>query len=313
MSQLDFIRGVKALLDIKSEIQRMKHEQNAVILAHNYQVDEVQEVSDYVGDSFYLSKIAAGTPCDVIVFCGVRFMAETAKILSPHKVVLLPEQDAGCPLAEMIAPQDLRELKLKHPGVPVVCYVNSSAAVKAESDICCTSANAVKVVASLSDRKVIFVPDGNLGNYVAKQLPDKELILWRGYCVTHAKVKSKDVDIIRDKYPAAKILVHPECEPQVVDLADFVGSTAEIIRYAQQADAKVVVIGTELGVVNYLKNLLPNKQVFLLHSGLICPNMKKTRLQSVYEALLYRKNEIIVDDASVSQARRTLNRMLEVR
>lgn len=300
------------MLDLKLEIQRLKQKRNAVILAHNYQLDEVQEVADYVGDSFYLSKIAAGTPYDVIVFCGVRFMAETAKILSPHKVVLLPENDAGCPLAEMITPEDLRGLKLEHPGVPVVCYVNSSAEVKAESDICCTSANAVKVVASLPNNKVIFIPDGNLGNYVAKQVPNKQLILWNGYCVTHAKVKPEDIQMARAKYPEAEILIHPECDPQVVDLADFVGSTAAIIRYAKQADCKIFVIGTEVGVVCNLKAFLPNKQIFLLHSGLVCPNMKKTRLQSVYEALLHTKHQIIVEDSITFRAKLTLNRMLEV-
>ncbi len=300
------------MLDLKSEIRRLKQEQNAVILAHNYQLDEVQSVADYVGDSFYLSKVAADTQYDVIVFCGVRFMAETAKILSPQKVVLLPESDAGCPLAEMITPEDLRELKWKHPGIPVVCYVNSSAEIKAESDVCCTSANAVKIVASLQAGQVIFVPDGNLGNYVAKQLPDKELILWHGYCVTHAKVKTEDVQLARNKYPEAEILLHPECDPAVVELADFVGSTAEIIRYAKQSKAKILVIGTEIGVVYHLKVILPDKQVFLLQPGLVCPNMKKTRLSSVYEALRHTRHEIVIAGPVASRARHTLNYMLEV-
>ena len=303
---------MKVLLDFKLEIQKLKAKRNAVILAHNYQLDEVQEVADYVGDSFYLSKIAASTQQDVIVFCGVQFMAETAKILSPQKVVLLPEQDAGCPLADMITAQGLRELKANHPGVPVVCYVNSSAEVKAESDICCTSANALKIVASLPEKKVIFVPDENLGDYVAKQLPQKELILWQGHCITHAKVKPNNVKLVREQYPNAQVLIHPECHPSVVELADFVGSTSEIIHYAKQSEAKTFVIGTEVGVVSYLKMQLPHKEFLLLHSGLVCPNMKKTRLESVYEALRNNQYEIQVPDNLANQARQTLERMLEV-
>jgi quinolinate synthase len=303
---------VKALVDLTMEIQRLKQNRNAVILAHNYQLDEVQRVADYVGDSLYLSKVAANSKQDVIVFCGVRFMAETAKILSPTKTVLLPEKDAGCPLAEMITAEGLRALKSKHPGVPVVCYINSSAEVKAQSDICCTSANAVKIVASLPDRKVIFVPDENLGDYVAKQIPDKELILWKGHCVTHAKVKTEDVKQVRELYPAAKILIHPECNPAVVKLADFVGSTSEIIRYAEESEESTFVIGTEMGVVCTLRETLPNKQFFLLHPGLVCPNMKKTRLESVYQALHNHQYEIDVEQEHILSAQRTLQRMLEV-
>lgn len=304
---------MKVLLDFKLEIQKLKTKGNAVILAHNYQLDEVQEVADYVGDSFYLSKIAASIEQDVIVFCGVQFMAETAKILSPQKVVLLPEQDAGCPLADMITAQGLRELKAKHPGVPVVCYVNSSAEVKAESDVCCTSANALRIVASLPEKKVIFVPDENLGDYVAKQLPHKELILWKGHCITHAKVKPDNVKLVREQYPNAQVLIHPECHPSVVALADFVGSTSEIIEYAKQSEAKTFVIGTEVGVVSYLKMQLPHKEFLLLHSGLVCPNMKKTRLESVYKALLNKQYEVQVPDNLASQARQTLERMLAVK
>jgi quinolinate synthase len=303
---------VKALADLIAEIQRLKQEYNAVILAHNYQLDEVQKVADYIGDSFYLSKVAASSQHDVIVFCGVRFMAETAKILSPDKTVLLPEKDAGCPLAEMITADGLRTLKSKHPEVPVVCYINSSAEVKAESDICCTSANAVKIVASLTNRKVIFVPDENLGDYVAKQLPDKELILWKGHCVTHAKVKPEDVKHVRELYPKAKILIHPECNPAVVELADFVGSTSEIIRYAKESQESTFIIGTEMGVVCTLQETLPGKQFFLLHPGLICPNMKKTKLESVHQALHQQQYEIQIDKEHALRAQRALQRMLEV-
>lgn len=300
------------MVELKREIENLKRKRNAIILAHNYQLDEVQEVADYVGDSFYLSKVAASIDCDVIVFSGVRFMAETAKILSPDKVVLLTEIDAGCPLADTITGQDVRNIKNQHPGVPVVCYINSSTEVKAESDVCCTSSNAVKVVSSLPGRKVIFVPDGNLGDYVAKQLPDKELISWEGCCVTHVKVKPDDVRQVRERHPDAKILIHPECTPSVVELADFVGSTSEIIRYAESSDAEVLIIGTEVGVLCNLRASRPEKHFFLLHPGLVCPNMKKTRLQSVYESLLNNRYEINVEETLAEKARHTLTRMLEL-
>ncbi|WP_094605966.1 quinolinate synthase NadA [Sporomusa silvacetica] len=300
------------MTELKEKIENLKRKRNALILAHNYQLDEVQEVADYVGDSFYLSKVAAEIESDVIVFCGVRFMAETAKILSPDKVVLLPEIDAGCPLADTITAENVRELKSQYPGVPVVCYVNSSVEVKAESDICCTSANAIKVVASLTGTKVIFIPDKNLGDYVAKQLPDKELILWQGCCVTHAKVKPENVTQVRERYPEAKILIHPECIPAVVKLADFVGSTSAIIRYVENSPAEVFVIGTEVGVLCKLKTACPEKQFILLHSGLICPNMKKTRRQSIYDALLNNRYEINVDETVAEKARHTLTLMLEL-
>ena len=294
------------------EIKRLKEERQAVILAHNYQLDDVQAVADYVGDSFYLSKIAAQAPQAVIVFCGVKFMAETAKILSPDKTVLLPELDAGCPLADTITAEDLVQLKQAHPGVPVVCYINSGTAVKAHSDVCCTSANAVKVVASLPERDVIFVPDQNLGHYVAQQLPDKHLILWPGACVTHAKVTPEHIAEVHRLHPEAPVLVHPECAPAVVDMADFVGSTSKIIEYAEQAPAQTFIIGTEMGVLCSLRRRNPQKKFYLLTPGLVCPNMKKTRLASVYHALTENCYEIQVDAGIAGRARKTLDRMLEL-
>nr|WP_091744210.1 quinolinate synthase NadA [Propionispora vibrioides] len=302
----------KALTELTQEIRRLKQQRNAVILAHNYQIDEVQAIADYVGDSFYLSRQAATLACDVIVFCGVYFMAETAKLLSPDKTVLLPEADAGCPLADTITAEDVRELKRLYPGVPVVCYINSSAEVKAESDICCTSSNAVRIIRSLPDRQVIFIPDGHLGDYVAKQVPDKKLILWQGSCVTHAKVKPDDVLKARQRHPEAKILVHPECSPEVVALADFAGSTSEIIHYAENSADKTYLIGTEAGVLCQLKTSRPDKEFFLLHAGLYCPNMKKTRLQSIYQALLDDQYSMKLDERTAKQATRTLRKMLEM-
>lgn len=300
-----------ALGDMAQEIRRLKEERDAVILAHNYQLDDVQAVADYVGDSFYLSKMAAQAPQAVIVFCGVKFMAETAKILSPAKTVLLPEIDAGCPLADTITAEDLVQLKQAHPGAPVVCYINSSTAVKAYSDVCCTSANAVKVVASLPEREVIFVPDKNLGHYVAQQLPEKHLILWPGACVTHAKVKPEHIAQVRQLHPEAPVLVHPECAPPVVDMADFVGSTSKIIEYAEKSPAETFIIGTEMGVLCSLRRRNPHKKFYLLTPGLVCPNMKKTRLTSVYRALTENRYEIQVDEDIAARARGTLDKMLD--
>lgn len=300
------------MADLKREIEKLKQESKAIILAHNYQLDEVQEIADYVGDSFYLSKVAAGTDCRVIVFCGVRFMAETAKILAPDKTVLLPEYEAGCPLADTITDDELRGLKAAYPGAPVVCYINSSAAVKAESDVCCTSSNAVKIVGAMRARQVIFVPDENLGKYVAQKLPGTEMVLWQGHCVTHAKVRPSDVAAARNRHPQAKILVHPECEPDVALMADFVGSTSEIIRYAEKSDSQAFVIGTEIGVLHKLKALRPDSRLFLLHPGLVCPNMKITGLPSIYKALENRQHEIVVDQELALSARNSLDRMLEL-
>lgn len=298
--------------ELAVEIQELKHKHKAIILAHNYQLDEVQDVADYVGDSFYLSKVAAEAECGTIVFCGVKFMAETAKIISPAKRVLLPEADAGCPLADMITAEQLQKFKERHPGAPVVCYINSSAEVKALSDVCCTSSNAVKIIQSLPENRIIFVPDENLGDFVAGKVPEKELILWAGRCVTHAKVSPEDVKAVRVSHPEAKVLVHPECSPAVVAMADFAGSTSEIIQYARTDDATAFIIGTEMGVLNKLRKLRPTARFFLLHAGLVCPNMKKTRLTSVYDALAKGQHEISVDRALAEKARVSLTRMLEL-
>ena len=294
------------------EIQKLKQERNAIILAHNYQVSEVQDVADVVGDSFSLSRHAAKTNKDVIVFCGVHFMAESAKILSPDKTVLLPVKDAGCPMADMVDASGLREMKEKYPDAAVVCYVNSSAEVKAESDICCTSSNAVKVVQSLKNKRIIFVPDENLGSYIAKKVPEKELILWRGFCITHKRVRSSEVLKIRELHPDAKILVHPECEMEVQNLADFLGSTSEIIDYAKKIPEKNIIIGTEEGVMHILKKENPDKNFYLLSPGLICSNMKKTRLVDVRDSLLNLQHEIFVEEDIRVKALKTLEDMLNI-
>ncbi len=298
--------------ELKEKIAYLKKERNATIVAHNYQVDEVQEIADLVGDSFALSKYCADNPSEVIVFCGVHFMAESAKILSPQKTVLLPEIDAGCPMADMVTAEALREEKLRHPGAVVVCYINSSAEVKAESDICCTSSNALKIIKSIPEKDIIFVPDQNLGHYVAEQVPEKNIILWKGFCATHHRIKPEDVMKIRGLHPDAEMLVHPECRPEVVALADFAGSTKQIIDYAASSKADKFIIGTEMGVMFKLKRDNPGKQFYLMSQGLVCPNMKKTTLKSVYDSLKEMKYRIELEEGIMARARKCLDRMLEL-
>jgi quinolinate synthase len=298
--------------ELTKKILTLKKQRNAVIVAHNYQIDDVQALADVIGDSFALSKYCASVPQDVIVFCGVHFMAESAKILSPQKTVLLPEINAGCPMADMVTAEDLRALKRDHPHAVVVCYINTSAAVKAESDICCTSSNAVKVIQSLAEEEIIFVPDKNLGNYIAKKVPEKKMIIWDGYCVTHHRVTLEDVQKAKKAHPDAVLLVHPECRPEVVELADFVGSTRQIIDFAAATKEKKFIIGTEMGVLFSLKRNNPEKTFYLLSPGLICPNMKKTRLESVYNALKQMRYPIELAEEILVKARTSLERMLKV-
>lgn len=294
------------------EIKKLKKERNATIVAHSYQIDEVQDIADVVGDSFALSKYCASSDADVIVFCGVHFMAESAKILSPQKTVLLPEKDAGCPMADMVTAEDVRRLKSQHPGAVVVCYINSSADVKAESDVCCTSSNAVKVVESIEEKDIIFVPDKNLGSYVAKMVPDKNVILWDGYCITHHRVKIDEVKKVRELHPDAELLVHPECQPEVVESADFVGSTKQIIDYATQSSGSKFIIGTEMGVLYKLRKDNPEKTFYLLSQGMICINMKKTTLESIYNSLKQIENNIELKEDVRVRAKKALDRMLKI-
>ncbi len=298
--------------ELVAQILKLKQERNAVVVAHNYQIDDVQEIADVVGDSFALSKYCAEDPRDVIVFCGVHFMAESAKILSPQKTVLLPEINAGCPMADMVTAQDVREMKQKYPGAAVVCYINTSAEVKAECDICCTSSNAVKVIESLTEEQIIFVPDKNLGDYIAKKVPRKKMILWEGYCITHHRVTTEDVNMAKEGHPDALILAHPECRPEVVTLADFVGSTKQIIDFAAASKEDKFIIGTEMGVLVRLKKDNPHKTFYLLSQGLICPNMKKTKLESVYHALKDMKYTIELAEEIRLKAKGCLERMLAV-
>ena len=297
--------------DLKNEISILKEKHNAIILAHNYQINEVQEVADYTGDSFDLSKQAASTDSDVIVFCGVHFMAESAYILCPDKIVLQPDPEAGCPLADSITPEDLVAKKEEYPEAAVVCYINSSAAIKALSDISCTSSNAIKIVNSLEEKQIIFVPDKNLASYVAKNTV-KEIIPWQGCCATHNMVSVDDVYKARDLHPDGVIIVHPECPPEVVAMADHVGSTTEIIRFSKKTTSKKIIIGTEMGTLYKLKKENPDKEFYLLSRQLICPSMKLNNLKKIKDALETMHPQITVPDKIREAAFRSLDRMMRV-
>lgn len=296
--------------EMLSRLAELKKEKNAVILAHNYQIEEVQDAADHLGDSFELSRIAAGSTAEVIVFCGVHFMAESAAILAPGKTVLLPEINAGCPMADMVTAEGLRALKKKHPRAAAVAYVNSSAEVKAESDVCVTSANAVAVVESLEEDEVIFVPDCNLADFVARRT-GKKIIPWHGYCVTHHRVFPEDVERARRAHPGAAVVVHPECRPEVVQLADAALGTGGMLRFARESGASEIILGTEMGLIHRLQKECPDKKFYLLSPGLICPNMKYTTLKKVVAALEKMQYRITVPPAVREKAALALQRMLE--
>lgn len=296
---------------LKADIKSLLRERNAVLLAHNYMRDEVQEIADITGDSLALSIEAAKTNADVIVFCGVHFMAESASILAPEKTVLLPRLDAGCPMADMVSVEALKELKAKLPGVPVVTYVNSSAAVKAESDICCTSANALKVVQSMPEQEIIFAPDKNLGSYVAR-FTDKKFHLWEGYCPTHERLRPEVVKELKLANPGAPFVCHPECNPAVVALADHVCSTTGMYDYCKKSGARRFIIGTEAGILWRLKRENPEKEFILASPALVCPNMKLTSLEDVLEALKSMQPVVKVPEEIRVPAKRALDRMLAI-
>lgn len=295
-----------------SEIKKLKDEKNAVILAHCYQNVEIDEVADYVGDSLYLSQMAAKTSADIIIFAGVYFMAQTAKILNPEKKVLLPRLESGCLMADMINLKQLREFKSKYPGIPVVCYINSTAEVKTECDICCTSSNAVKIVKSLNAEKVLFLPDTYLGKWVEEQLGTTQVITYPGYCPTHLRIRPEDIIAAKEKYPEADVLAHPECHKEVVKLADYTGSTTGIMKYAIESPKKQFIISTEKGVVDRLKRDYPEKEFILIKDNIICPNMKWHTLDDIYNALKYEQYEINVDKETAGKAIKCIDRMLEV-
>jgi len=297
--------------ELVARIKELKKERNAVILAHSYERPEVQDIADYVGDSLELSRLAAKTDADVIVFCSVHFMAETAKILSPQKTVLLPSAEAGCPLADMITPAQLEAEKAKYPHAAVVAYVNCSAEIKAMADVCCTSANALQVVNSMPQDEILFVPDQHLGRFVQKQT-HKKMILWAGCCPTHQRMKAKDIFAIKQEFPDAVVVVHPESNEDICNMADAVLSTSQMLRYCQASEAKTFVIGTEMGMLHRLRTAMPDKTFIQPSKGLICPNMKMTQLEDVYEALKENKHPIEIPEPIRIKALRALDGMLAV-
>jgi quinolinate synthase len=297
--------------EIVEEISALKKRRNAVILAHNYQPGEVQDIADFVGDSLDLSQRAAETDAGVIVFCGVRFMAETASILSPDKVVLLPDVNAGCLLADMITAEQLRAKKKEHPQAVVVCYVNSPVEVKAESDVCCTSANAVRVVESLDAREILFVPDQNLGSYVSAKT-GKEMILWPGFCPTHVRIRPERIKELKREYPQAKVVVHPECTPEVIALADEALSTGGMCRYAQRDEVREMIVGTELGIIHRLKKENPSKRFIPVSEQAICPDMKLITLEKVLRSLEEMGPEVKVPEGIRLRAKAAVDKMLKI-
>ncbi|HEY4712049.1 MAG TPA: quinolinate synthase NadA [Dehalococcoidia bacterium] len=296
--------------ELIEKIAALKKRRNAVILAHNYQPGEVQDIADFVGDSLELSQNAAKTDAAVIVFCGVHFMAETASILCPDKVVLLPDMDAGCPLADMITAEQLRAKKKEHPQAVVVCYINSPAEVKAESDICCTSANAVQIVESLDAREILFVPDQYLGHYVSTKT-GKKMILWPGFCHTHVRIRPERIRELKGEYPQAKVVVHPECTPEVIALADEVLSTSGMCRYAQREEVREMIVGTEIGIIHRLKKENPGKIFIPVSEDAICPDMKLITLENVLLSLEKMSPEVKVPEEIRLRAKAAVDKMFE--
>lgn len=298
--------------DIQREILDLKNEKNALILAHYYVPVEVQAIADAVCDSFAMAKLAKAAKEDTIVICGVRFMGESAKLLSPSKTVLLPAEDAGCPMADMITAEEVEKLKAAHPEAAVVCYVNSSAAVKAVSDVCCTSSSALKVVRSLPEKEIIFIPDKNLGSFVAASVPEKTIHLYNGCCPIHNKVTVAEVLSVKTEHPDALFAVHPECCEGVVQLADFIGSTAEIIDFVKASDAKEFIIGTECEISVLLAKECPDKKFYNASSDFVCHDMKKVELSSVRDSLKYGRYEVYLTPEEMEGAEDSLNRMVRI-
>jgi len=298
--------------ELPQKILKLKKERDAIILAHNYQIGEVQDIADYTGDSLGLSIEASKTTAKVIIFCGVKFMAETAAIICPDKTVLMPDDNAGCPMANMITVRQLRNMKEQHPKAKVVCYVNTTAAIKAESDICCTSANAVKVVNAIpKDTPIIFVPDQSLGDYASKQC-GREMILWRGYCPTHHRILAQDIVNARKEHPDAEVMVHPECTADVIQLADHALSTAGMRRYSKETNAKELIVGTEIGLLHSLRKDNPDKKFYPASQLADCPNMKLNSLEKILWSLEDMVYEIRVPEDIRIRAWKTIEKMLEL-
>lgn len=293
------------------EIKALARTKNALILAHNYQIPEVQDVADINGDSLELARMAAKTDAGLIVFCGVHFMAESASIISPSKKVVMPDPTAGCPMADMATAEDLVEMKKTHPGAAVVTYINSTAAVKAESDVICTSSNALKIVEGVDANEVIFVPDKNLAAYV-QRFTKKKIIPWNGFCPTHERFSLDDLKSVKEKHPGALVMVHPECRPDVIDHADKVLSTGQMVSFVQETDAQQIIVGTETDMIHRLRSVAPGIEFIPASDTFICPNMKKINLPLIVQALRNEETVVSVDPVLREKAKRALDRMLDL-
>lgn len=299
--------------DIQDRIIELKKQTGAVIAAHSYQSEEILEIADYKGDSFKLSIDAAATEAETVIMCGVHFMAETLKLLSPQKKVILAHPGCGCAMADQISPDYVREYKSAHPNAVAVCYINTTAALKAECDVCVTSSSALKIVAALEGKEILFVPDQNLGGYVSGLVSDKEFRLFDGCCPVHDSVTAQETEEMKAAHPGALLLVHPECRSEVAQLADYVGSTSGIVDFALKSDAEEFIIGTEISIANSLSYMLPDKKIHILSKKLICPDMRITTLNDVYNSLLGRGGEeISIDPAIAAPARRCIDKMIEL-
>jgi quinolinate synthase len=297
--------------ELARQIKKLARDKKALILAHNYQIEEIQDIADYSGDSLELSQIAAKNNARMIVFCGVHFMAESASILSPRKKVIIPDPTAGCPMADMVGPDDVIALKKQHPDAMVVTYINSTAAVKACSDVICTSSNAVKIVERVEADEIIFLPDKNLGSYV-QRFTKKHIILWKGFCPVHEKFTREDLITVREKHPDALVMVHPECRPEVIDMADEVLSTGQMVKFVQQTDKKKIIVGTEIGMIHKLRSVAPHIEYIHASESFICPNMKKINLAVLLKALQTENTVVKVGQDVSDKARKALDRMLEL-
>ena len=298
--------------DIQQEILRLKKEKHITILAHSYQAEEIQEIADHTGDSFRLSELAAKDPNDTLIMCGVHFMAETCKLLSPDKKVIIAKEGCGCPMAEQLSVEELRKLKKQYPDHTVVAYINTTAALKTECGVCVTSASAVEICRKIENDKILFIPDCNLGAFVAGQIPEKQITLIKGGCPVHAAVTEDETAAVKKLHPGALLLVHPECVPNVAKHADYIGSTSGIVSFAKKSDAKEFIIGTEISIAEHLQFECPEKEFYPLSKNLICPDMKRTTLMDVYKALNGGGLEITMPDEVIKKASVCIDRMLEL-
>ena len=296
----------------QEKIEKLKHEKNAVILAHYYVVPEVQDIADYIGDSFYLSKLAQKLSNDIIIYCGVDFMGESGKLLSQEKQVLMPDMGADCPMAHMVNKEKIQYYRSKYPDLAVVCYINSTAEIKTWSDVCVTSSNAVKVVNNLPNKNILFIPDKNLGSYVKEQVKEKNVIIADGYCPIHEHISAKEINDLKTLHPEAEILVHPECCEEVRKMADYIGSTSGIIKYASESSATAFIIGTEVGVEHVLRKENPNKEIYFTETRPICDGMKKINLDKIIQVLETGENQVNIPENITENAGRPLKRMLEL-